>query len=1489
MKRSKRFLVLVSITALVLLTLLGSIISASAGSAGTQPTGDQTVPVLDQQNQVQETPAAQPISPAPVVETNGDQAAPQGGDAVVQAPPSGSGQTTVGEGTTVDESTQSDQPSIDCITPKGKISGTKKVRDENGNLSVKSGVIIKLSGGKTGSQVTGSAGTYSFSDLDLNKTYYVSEEVPAGYRQISPAGGSYTVKLEICKPNVSGLDFVNELIPIPKGKISGTKYVKDSNGNLSVKAGVTINLFRFGYAPQSQQTGNDGKYCFSNLDMSIYSVSEEVPAGYRQISPEEGGYKVELKDCARDVTGKDFVNELIPPPKGKISGTKNVKDSNGNLSVKAGVKILLSGAMTNSQLTASDGTYSFDNLVLGTYNVSEEVPAGYNQVSPPGGSYTIELTKEQLDVTGKDFVNELIPPPPIKGKISGTKFVEDADGNLTPKAGVKILLSGAMTNSQLTASDGTYSFDNLVLGTYTVSEEVPAGYNQVSPPGGSYTIELTKEQLDVTGKDFVNELIPGSISGHKWQDNNWNHVHEDGEPGMGGVTIELWKNGSKIDSTITSGDGSYSFNNLVPGNYTVKEVVASGMVATPPTSKDVTVVSNQAVTGIDFLNYWAYGVVSVVVYVDSNCNGVWDCSDELVTIPVTVELYQKIGDNLVPANGWDGSYQKQTGAGAYPPIWWPWVTPYPSGCTGWNNLPVDDGSGMAYYYLKMIVPPGYYALDTTERGPFPLKSAQVFVQGSCSWWHEIFLLSPEFSISGHKWEDSNKDSTHQAEEPPVGGVTIELYKDGSKIATTTTAADGSYSFTGLKDGIYTVKEIVGAGWTAEIPDDGIYEDVHVGCGSVKDLDFLNFREGSVHGYKYVDADADGQYEPGSAGFGGVTIQLKQGDTVVQTTTTASDGKYSFSNVPPGTYDVVEVPAADVFTKAPKVISGVVVASGADVSLDEKPFLNYKNGSIHGYKYVDADADGQYEPGSAGFGGVTIQLKQGDTVVQTTTTASDGKYSFSNVPPGTYDVVEVPAADVFTKAPKVISGVVVASGADVSLDEKPFLNYKKGLIKGWKYWDKNNDKELDEGDMGLDGIRIILTLKGETEVLKETTTTEGGFFQFDGLEPGAYTISVDETTATGYYPTSVTSHDVEIESGGEETVDFTEAPLGSISGHKWLDANSNKLWDASEKALAGITIKLYKLDPSETLVDTKVTVEDGSYAFSGLEPGTYTVKEEAKAGYFATTSDSVLIDLVAGDEKTVDFGNNQYGRIEGFKFLDADGDSAQDSNEGALEGIQVTLTGQGDITRTETKTTGPDGTFFFDNLVPGKYLVTETIPAGYYATRDIKISVVVEPGQSIPVIFANCSYGKIIGNKYLDDGDSLLDTTKDKPGPGIKIKLTGTTLKGEKIAMDATTAADGSFSLLLLEAGTYQVSEEFDQTKMTSIKPSSVEVSLLPGEKEEVQFLNSETTVKDEVITNDATTLPQTGMNQLPLLIAAALMVLMGLGFLLAGRRRRLSE
>ena len=43
-------------------------------------------------------------------------------------------------------------------------------------------------------------------------------------------------------------------------------------------------------------------------------------------------------------------------------------------------------------------------------------------------------------------------------------------------------------------------------------------------------------------------------------------IQEDGEPGIGGVTVNLYDSGnSLIDSTVTAADGSYEFNELSDG------------------------------------------------------------------------------------------------------------------------------------------------------------------------------------------------------------------------------------------------------------------------------------------------------------------------------------------------------------------------------------------------------------------------------------------------------------------------------------------------------------------------------------------------------------------------------------------------------------------------------------------------------------------------------------------------------------------------------------------------------------------------------------------------------------------------------------------------------------------------------------------------------------------------------------------------------------
>ncbi len=59
--------------------------------------------------------------------------------------------------------------------------------------------------------------------------------------------------------------------------------------------------------------------------------------------------------------------------------------------------------------------------------------------------------------------------------------------------------------SVLTKDDGSYRFEQLKAGSYTVSESLPSGWIKTIPQRGSYTVDL--KDSDATGQDFANKLI----------------------------------------------------------------------------------------------------------------------------------------------------------------------------------------------------------------------------------------------------------------------------------------------------------------------------------------------------------------------------------------------------------------------------------------------------------------------------------------------------------------------------------------------------------------------------------------------------------------------------------------------------------------------------------------------------------------------------------------------------------------------------------------------------------------------------------------------------------------------------------------------------------------------------------------------------------------------------------------------------------------------
>jgi len=98
-----------------------------------------------------------------------------------------------------------------------------------------------------------------------------------------------------------------------------------------------------------------------------------------------------------------------------------------------------------------------------------------------------------------------------------------------------------------------------------------------------------------------------------------------------------------------------------------------------------------------------------------------------------------------------------------------------------------------------------------------------------------------WTISGFKFNDLDSNGVwDKPDEPGLGGWTISLDGTGETQhhETTTTLADGSYSFTDLAEGQYVVSEVLQDGWTQTYPESG-ENSVTIKGASVPDQNFGN--------------------------------------------------------------------------------------------------------------------------------------------------------------------------------------------------------------------------------------------------------------------------------------------------------------------------------------------------------------------------------------------------------------------------------------------------------------------------------------------------------------------------------------------------------------------------------------------------------------------------------------------------------------------------
>jgi serine-aspartate repeat-containing protein C/D/E len=619
---------------------------------------------------------------------------------------------------------------------------------------------------------------------------------------------------------------------------------------------------------------------------------------------------------------------------------------------------------------------------------------------------------------------------------------------------------------------------------------------------------------------------------------------------------------------------------------------------------------------------------------------------------------------------------------------------------------------------------------------------------------------PTFCISGVKFLDANGNGARDSSEAGLPGVEIHVVNESGVVLSGLTGPDGSFRICGITDsGAFKVSESVPFGYTQTGPGDrDVSRHVFARSGAyiievcqedIAGLDFGNkLIPNAIGGLKYEDLNANGQRDAGEPGLSGVTIILRPADGSSQrTATTDASGNFLFTDVTPGAYVLTEtVPAG--FSQTQPASDGIPVTLVSGGSSIDNLFGNFHGiltGTISGLKFLDANGNGVMNAGEGGLAGVTITLAGGG-LTKTAVTGSDGSFSFTGIPFGTYTLSEtVPSGFQQTTPPSPGTLPATLDFGHQTVTGLLFGNQALAAsIAGTKFNDLNGNGVRDAGEPGLAGVTI--QLRDPAGQIKTATTDASGAFSFTGLTSfaGAYTLS--EVVPAGFVqtaPAAPGTFSIPLTPGQNATGflfgNRAQAALaGSISGTKFNDLNGNGSRGAEEPGLAGVTIQL---QPPSGPTLTATTDASGAFSFPGLAAGTYVLSEVVPAGFVQTAPPApgtISVTLTAGQAATgFLFGNQAVaegaGSISGLKFLDINTNGIRDAIDQPLEGIVLVLTDSNGVVRQTTS--AADGTFSFVNLPPGNYVLSEIVPPNFRQTfpgtpdHPETYTITLAPGQN----------------------------------------------------------------------------------------------------------------------------------------------------------------
>ena len=284
----------------------------------------------------------------------------------------------------------------------------------------------------------------------------------------------------------------------------------------------------------------------------------------------------------------------------------------------------------------------------------------------------------------------------------------------------------------------------------------------------------------------------------------------------------------------------------------------------------------------------------------------------------------------------------------------------------------------------------------------------------------------------------------------------------------------------------------------------------------------------------------------------------------------------------------------------------------------------------------------------------------------------------------------------------------------------------------------------------------------------------------------------------------------------------------VSGVKFEDRNGNGLRDSGEPGLPGIEIHAADVQHPDHAPLRALTGGEGTFQLCGLEHGTdFRVTETVPFGYRQTAPDDRRVSrrLIALDRgyfvegcdenfSGLDFGNQLIpNAIGGIKFEDLNANGVRDPGEPGLAGFTINLTPAAPgAPPVQTVTTDANGNFLFTDVVPGAYILSETIRQGFSLTVPAANSIAVTlaaGGSSIDNVFGNFRgvlTGTITGTKFLDANANGVRDAGEPGLPGVTINRTASINDPAGTNLSVVTDADGNFTFAAVPFGTFTLTE-----------------------------------------------------------------------------------